>query len=68
MTSSNHLRSLGPAQNTGDILLDLFIQQTLGSIDHEREDWSDGMTDIFLCEESSPHLGLAAWDYFPTAA
>lgn len=68
MTSTNHPSALRPSQNTNDILLDLFIQQTFGSIDHEPEDWSDGITDISLREESAPHLGQAAWDYFPAAA
>lgn len=68
MTYAKHPSALRPSQNANDILLDLFIQQTFGSIDHEPEDWSDGITDLSLWEESAPHLGQAAWDYFPAAA
>ena len=31
-----------PSQNARDIVLDLFVEETLGSINHELDDWPVG--------------------------
>ena len=33
-------------QKTDDVLLNVFLETTLGGVDHELDDWSDGITDL----------------------
>jgi hypothetical protein len=51
------------ARKSSDILLDLFLEKNLGGIDHELDDWTDGITDP-LHEEYADIQPAKRWDYF----
>lgn len=67
MTSIRKTCTINHSQNANDILLDLFVERTIGSLDYELDDWSDGITDIFLYEDNVTLERRAVWDYFPEA-
>ncbi len=56
---NHHLTS----QKSTDILLDLFLEETLGEIACPQDDWSDGITGL-LQEEEAALNRKADWDYF----
>ena len=68
MKSADTSAPLRQTRTASDILLDLFIQQNVGCIDHETEDCTDGITDISLFEEKASLGSQAGWDYFRSAA
>jgi hypothetical protein len=51
------------SQKTDDVLLNVFLETTLGGVDHELDDWSDGITDLLHEEYAGSHR-RASWDYF----
>lgn len=51
------------SQKSTDILLDLFLEETLGEVGCQQDDWSDGITGL-LQEEEAAFNRKAAWDYF----
>jgi hypothetical protein len=51
------------AQKSKDILLDLFLEETLGEIGGQQDDWSDGITGL-LQEDEAALDRKANWDYF----
>ena len=59
----NTNRSNLHSRKSSDILLDLFLANNLGGIDHELDDWSDGITDP-LHEEYEGGQPVGHWDYF----
>lgn len=67
MTLTKQTGAIHHSRSANDILLDLFVEQTIGSLDHELEDWSDGITDISLYEDSNLWNHRAGWNYFPAA-
>lgn len=52
-----------PSEKTSDILLNVFLETTLGAVDHELDDWSDGITEPLHEEYAGSHR-RAAWNYF----
>ncbi len=52
-----------PSEKTSDILLNVFLETTLGGVNHELDDWSDGIIEPLHEEYAGLHR-RAPWDYF----